>query len=111
MKAPTTTWTVAKSARRDAVRRRLVPACELSLAGDWPRQAPAALSLPGRTDKSIQNAPDDINFSIVEGYVNYVMKDYFAKLALGYQHTDMGKGASGARVAGNAIQFGFQIQQ
>ncbi len=60
--------------------------------------------------KSIQNAPDD-NFSIVEGYVNYVMKDYFAKLALGYQHTDMGKGASGARVAGNAIQFGFQIQQ
>ena len=46
------------------------------------------------------------DMSIFEGYVNYVMKDYFAKLALGFQHTDMDGG-----VEGNAIQFGFQVQQ
>jgi hypothetical protein len=46
------------------------------------------------------------DMSIFEGYVNYVMKDYFAKLALGFHHTDMDNG-----VEGNAVQFGFQIQQ
>jgi hypothetical protein len=44
--------------------------------------------------------------SIIEGYLSYVMKDYFAKLALGFQHTDMDNG-----IEGNAVQFGFQIQQ
>jgi hypothetical protein len=44
--------------------------------------------------------------SIIEGQVNYVMKDYFAKLHLGFQHTDMDNG-----IEGNAVQFGFQIQQ
>jgi len=46
------------------------------------------------------------DMSIIEGYVNYVMKDYFAKLALGFQHTDLDNG-----IEGNAVQFGFQIQQ
>jgi hypothetical protein len=46
------------------------------------------------------------DMSIIEGQVNYVMKDYFAKLHLGFAHTDMDNG-----VEGNAIQFGFQIQQ
>jgi hypothetical protein len=46
------------------------------------------------------------DMSMIEGYVNYVMKDYFAKLALGFQHTDMDNG-----VEGNAIQFGMQVQQ
>jgi hypothetical protein len=44
--------------------------------------------------------------SIIEGQVNYVMKDYFAKVSLGYAHTDMDNG-----IEGNAVQFGFQIQQ
>jgi hypothetical protein len=57
--------------------------------------------------------------SIVEGQVNYVMKDYFAKLSLGYQVTYLdnatpvatsSNGFSGKQV-GKAIQFGFQIQQ
>jgi hypothetical protein len=49
--------------------------------------------------------------SIVEGEVNYVMKDYFAKLSLGFQHTTL-RGAVGApKSYGNALQFGFQIQQ
>jgi hypothetical protein len=50
--------------------------------------------------------PVTSDMSIIEGQVNYVMKDYFAKLHLGFQHTDMDNG-----VEGNAIQFGFQIQQ
>jgi hypothetical protein len=49
---------------------------------------------------------------IGEAQVNYVMKDYFAKLHLGFQHTDLGRPAPGApRTVGNALQFGFQIQQ
>jgi hypothetical protein len=47
--------------------------------------------------------------TILEGYVNYVMKDYFAKLCLGVQHTRINMG--GAITHGNALQFGFQIQQ
>ena len=47
--------------------------------------------------------------TILEGYVNYVMKDYFAKLCLGVQHTEVKLG--GTKMYGNAIQFGFQIQQ
>jgi hypothetical protein len=46
------------------------------------------------------------DMSMIEAQVSYVMKDYFAKLSLGYQHTDMDND-----VVGNAIQFGFQIQQ
>jgi hypothetical protein len=46
------------------------------------------------------------DLSMIEAQVSYVMKDYFAKLSLGYQHTDMDND-----VVGNAIQFGFQIQQ
>jgi hypothetical protein len=47
----------------------------------------------------------------VEVFANYVMKDYFAKLQLGYQRTDMGKDAAGEDIIGNAVQLGFQIQQ
>jgi hypothetical protein len=47
-----------------------------------------------------------------EAQVNYVMKDYFAKLHLGFQHTDLGRPFDGApRTVGNSLQFGFQIQQ
>jgi hypothetical protein len=52
--------------------------------------------------------------SMVEGQVAYVLKDYFAKLNIGFQHTDMGKISAidpTKKVQGNAIQFGFQIQQ
>jgi hypothetical protein len=46
------------------------------------------------------------DMSMVEFQASYVMKDYFAKLSLGFQHTDMDND-----VVGNAVQFGFQIQQ
>jgi hypothetical protein len=55
--------------------------------------------------------------SIFEGEINYVMKDYFAKLSLGYQATYMDNpyllptGAGSGKAVGKAIQFGFQIQQ
>jgi len=49
------------------------------------------------------------NGTIIEGYVNYVLKDYFAKLCLGVQHTEVKSG--GVKAYGNALQFGFQIQQ
>jgi hypothetical protein len=49
---------------------------------------------------------------IGEAQVNYVMKDYFAKLHLGFAHTDLGRPVDGApRTVGNSLQFGFQIQQ
>jgi hypothetical protein len=53
----------------------------------------------------------DPDMSIVEVFANYVMKDYFAKLQLGYQRTDMGTDAEGEDIIGNAVQLGFQIQQ
>jgi hypothetical protein len=53
----------------------------------------------------------DPDWSIVDVFVNYVMKDYFAKLQLGYQRTDMGTGEGGVDLVGNAVQLGFQIQQ
>jgi hypothetical protein len=64
----------------------------------------------GYTDKNYAgpNTPTTKG-TILEGYVNYVMKDYFAKLSLGVQHTEMKNGP--AKAYGNAIQFGFQIQQ
>lgn len=47
-----------------------------------------------------------------EAQVNYVMKDYFAKLHVGFQHTDLGRPAPGTpRTVGNSLQLGFQIQQ
>jgi hypothetical protein len=67
----------------------------------------------GAIDK--KDAPaEDIKMSMIEGQVAYVLKDYFAKINLGFQATNMGK-VSGLdatkNVKGNAIQFGFQIQQ
>lgn len=50
--------------------------------------------------------------TIIDAEVNYVMKDYFAKLSLGYQYTLLKHATIGAgRGVGDAIQFGFQIQQ
>jgi len=40
-----------------------------------------------------------------------VIKDYFAKLILSYEPTDMGKSAAGDKITGKAHRFGFQIQQ
>jgi hypothetical protein len=51
------------------------------------------------------------DLSIFDAQVNYVMKDYFAKLSLGWTNTQMGLNADGQAVKGNAVQFGFQIQQ
>ena len=56
----------------------------------------------------------DVKGRIYEGQLAYVLKDYFAKLNIGFQHTDLGKHNAGLGVSktyGNAIQFGFQIQQ
>jgi hypothetical protein len=49
--------------------------------------------------------------SVIDAQVNYVMKDYFAKLSLGFTATNLGEGADGEDIKGNAVQFGFQIQQ
>jgi hypothetical protein len=50
--------------------------------------------------------------TILEGEINYVMKDYFAKLSLGYQYTMLDHAYLGSgKSTGNALQFGFQIQQ
>jgi hypothetical protein len=51
------------------------------------------------------------DLSIFDAQVNYVMKDYFAKLSLGWTNTQMGLNPAGEAIKGNAIQFGFQIQQ
>jgi hypothetical protein len=51
------------------------------------------------------SGPNTSDMSIIEGQVNYVMKDYFAKLSLGFARTDIGP------AEGNQLQFGFQIQQ
>jgi hypothetical protein len=56
--------------------------------------------------QGVSNNDGGPDMSIIEGQVAYVMKDYFAKLSLGFQHTDMDND-----VEGNALQFGFQIQQ
>lgn len=51
------------------------------------------------------------DMSITEGFLAYVIKDYFAKLMLSYEHTDLGKSAAGDKIRGNALRLGFQIQQ
>jgi hypothetical protein len=62
------------------------------------------------------NLPTGVG-AIFEGEINYVMKDYFAKLSLGYQSTYMDNpyittaGTGSGKAVGRAIQFGFQIQQ
>jgi hypothetical protein len=66
---------------------------------------------PGRLQplfryQGVSNNDNGPDMSIIEGQVAYVMKDYFAKLSLGFQHTDMDNDREG-----NALQFGFQIQQ
>ena len=53
-----------------------------------------------------EKGPFTNDASIVEGQINYVMKDYFAKLSLGFAHTKLSDANQG-----NQIQFGFQIQQ
>lgn len=50
------------------------------------------------------------DLSVIDAQVNYVMKDYFAKLSLGFTHTE-GVTFAGDTAKGNAVQFGFQIQQ
>ena len=64
--------------------------------------------------QGVMNDDEGINqadMSVIDAQVNYVMKDYFAKLSLGFTHTDMGDDAEGDAITGNAVQFGFQIQQ
>jgi hypothetical protein len=48
---------------------------------------------------------------IAEGQVSYVLKDYFAKLSVGFQHTDIDHPSGAPKVVANALQLGFQIQQ
>jgi hypothetical protein len=43
-------------------------------------------------------------------YLNYVMKDYFAKLALGFTHSS-GEADGLEDLSANLMQLGFQIQQ
>ncbi len=71
------------------------------------QQAFGGVNIPDGTGGVIQ-PPDSW---IAEGELNYVLKDYFAKLSLGFQHTDLGNPVGTPRRVGNALQFGFQIQQ
>jgi hypothetical protein len=48
------------------------------------------------------------NHTMVDFWLSYVMKDYFAKLALGYTMVKLDDAAS---TKTNIVQFGFQIQQ
>jgi hypothetical protein len=73
------------------------------------QRAMGGVNLPAADGTLTDEGPDKW---VGEAQVNYVMKDYFAKLHLGFQHTDLGRPAPGApRTVGNALQFGFQIQQ
>jgi hypothetical protein len=56
----------------------------------------------------IQNTfePDHMMFDF---WLSYVMKDYFAKLALGYTMANISAGED--EIKSNIVQFGFQIQQ
>jgi hypothetical protein len=49
---------------------------------------------------------DDTKISMIDGWLSYVIKDYFAKLALGFTRTDLDND-----VVANMVQFGFQVQQ
>jgi hypothetical protein len=49
----------------------------------------------------------DPAWTIIDGGLTYVIKDYFLKIALNYQHIDTGTGGAIA----NAMQLGLQIQQ
>lgn len=47
----------------------------------------------------------------VSGYLNYVMKDYFAKLALGYTYSTFDADGLADPLKANLLQLAFQIQQ
>ena len=57
------------------------------------------------------NGDTDDKASIMEVAGAYVIKDYFAKLMVGYQRTKFEYASPKADVIGNAIQIGFQVQQ
>jgi hypothetical protein len=73
------------------------------------QRAMGGVNIPAADGTLTDEGPDKW---IGEAQVNYVMKDYFAKLHLGFQHTDLGRPVPGGpRTVGNSLQFGFQIQQ
>jgi hypothetical protein len=65
-----------------------------------------------------QNGDTDRQLKIMEASLAYVIKDYFAKIMVGYQRTDLDTfdadndpNTPNQEVIGNAVQIGFQIQQ
>ncbi len=48
----------------------------------------------------------DPSWKILDGYVTYVIDEYFLRFAVGYEHTDFGTGTSG-----NSILLGAQMQR
>jgi hypothetical protein len=56
------------------------------------------------------NSDTDLKQSQIEAMVNYVIKDYFAKLSLGFVHSQ-GEIGGGPTSKANMLQLGFQIQQ
>jgi hypothetical protein len=65
---------------------------------------------------SSDNEDDDVDndpasMSIFEVQAAYVIKDYFAKLMVGYENTKITPQGDGDDIKGNAIRFGFQVQQ
>jgi hypothetical protein len=74
-----------------------------------------------RFQQAMLNDPDESSVSAFEVFVNYIIKDYFAKISLGYTR-GMGDSPAtfdpetmevvpGAEIKTNMVQLGFQVQQ
>jgi hypothetical protein len=57
------------------------------------------------------DADDPGDMSMIEVGAAYVIKDYFAKLMLGYEYTKISPQGDADDIKGNAIRLGFQVQQ
>ncbi len=57
------------------------------------------------------DADDPGDMSMIEVELPYVIKDYFAKLMIGYEYTKISPQGDADDIKGNAIRLGFQVQQ
>ncbi len=60
-----------------------------------------------RLQQAKVNNPTDDTWTSFEGQIGYVVDDFGAKLALGYQRTDLGA----TNGTGNALYLGVQLKQ
>jgi hypothetical protein len=90
------------------------------LVGGYMLPEPIGIGKPQLVLRYQQAANDDTDrqLKIMEASLAYVIKDYFAKIQVSYQRTDLDKvdgdndpSTPNEEIIGNAIQIGFQIQQ